>query len=97
MNDVERQAQDRGFHDGNKNAARDPMKYGYEKYSNLLAAYEKGWKFGREKWQANQALIQGCQDGEKNHPCNPEKYGYQGNVQAAYERGWKIGQATDRK
>lgn len=89
MNDVEIQAQERGYLDGKNYAPSSPEKYDYHKYDNLNAAYQRGWKVGVEERQINEALILGSQDAEKREPCSPEKYGLKNNLQAAYERGWK--------
>jgi hypothetical protein len=49
MDDVAREAQERGYFDGNNNRGN---RVAYWKYTGHLAvAYERGYKLGREDWE----------------------------------------------
>lgn len=48
MNDVEREAQNKGYHDGRHNHEKSSE---YDKYANLKVAYLRGYYLGRADWQ----------------------------------------------
>ena len=49
MDDVEREAQDRGYHDGRGMKTKSPTRYGYS--GHLTDAYNRGWDLGRHDFE----------------------------------------------
>lgn len=50
MDDVEREAQDRGYSDGKNFKSCSPKRYDYVA-SNHIAAYKRGWQYGRKEYE----------------------------------------------
>ena len=46
MGEAEKEAQTKGYQDGKIGKAKCPGEF--KKYSNLLAAYERGWRLGHQ-------------------------------------------------
>lgn len=57
MDDVHKQAQDRGYEDSFNNHSFNTKKYGYHKYSSLQEAYERGFRIGKASKE-----IKECED-----------------------------------
>lgn len=50
MDDVHKEAQDRGYNDGRNMRMNNPSKYGYT-YSGHITAYNRGYNFGRQDYE----------------------------------------------
>ena len=52
LDDVQREAQNRGYEDGKRGYSNSPRSYGYKpEYGHLIAAYERGWQIGRQDYE----------------------------------------------
>ena len=59
MDDCEKEAQDLGYKDGINNWGKKHRKQ-FEPYSNLLAAYDRGYAFGHTDYEWRMSQI--CRD-----------------------------------
>ena len=57
MDDVEREAQERGYGDGSYGKSANPDKWNYRKYSNLLLAYNRGHAQGLRDYERHMKQV----------------------------------------